>query len=197
VLSRSTPADAVELLKAGNMRFLTGESQRAPYGPHIADFAGDSHPFAAVLGCSDARVPIEIIFDQGPGELFVVRIAGNFVNSENLASIEFAVDILKASVVLVLGHSRCGAVRATLANVLDGTSQRGHIPEIIDAIMPSVQAARGFPGNWLENAIAHNVARNVKAITAESNIVSDAVDAGEVEVIGGIYDVTTGWVAFT
>lgn len=197
MLSHSTPADAVELLKAGNMRFVTGESQRGLYGPRIAEFADDTHPFAVVLGCSDARVPIEIVLDQGPGDLFVVRIAGNFVNMDNLASIEFGVDVLKASVVLVLGHSRCGAVRAALANKLDGTRQRGHIPEIIDALIPSVQAARGFPGDWLENAITHNVARNVKAITVESNIVSNAVDAGEVRVVGGIYDVTTGWVAFT
>jgi carbonic anhydrase len=128
--------------------------------------------------------------------LFVVRVAGNFVNSVNLASIEFGVDILKASIVVVLGHSQCGAVRAAVSSELDGTTQRGYIPEIIDAVLPSVQAARGFPGDWIENAIAHNVARNVRAITAGSKLISDAVSAGEVEVIGGVYDVTTGWVAF-
>lgn len=197
VLSRLTPADAVEQLKAGNMRFVAGESQCGPYGPRVAEFAADSYPFAVILGCSDARLPIETIFDQGPGNLFVVRVAGNFINLDNLASIEFGVDVKKASVVLVLGHSRCGAVRAALSKELDGTNQRGHIPVLVDAVLPSVQAARGFPGDWLENAVAHNVARNVKAITAESKIISNAVDGGEVQVVGGIYNVSTGWVAFT
>lgn len=197
VLSRSQPADAIEQLKAGNMRFVAGESQCGPYGPRVAEFAAESYPFAVILGCSDARLPIETIFDQGPGNLFVVRVAGNFINVDNLASIEFGVDVKKASVVLVLGHSRCGAIRATLDKELDGTNQRGHIPAIVDALLPSVQAARGFPGDWLENAVAHNVARNVKAIIAESKMISNAVDGGELQVVGGIYNVATGWVAFT
>lgn len=197
VTSSSTPADPVEFLKAGNMRFVAGRPQSGPYGPHVAQFASDPYPFAVVLGCSDARVPIEAIFDQTPGNLFVLRVAGNFVNADNLASMEFAIDILKARLVLVLGHSGCGAFSAALASVCDGTKQRGHISKIIDALAPSIEAARGFPGDWLENAIAHNVARNVNAIIAGSEIVSRAVDTGDAQVVGGIYNITTGWVAFT
>jgi carbonic anhydrase len=141
-------------------------------------------------------VPVETIFDQTPGNLFVLRVAGNFVDSYNLASIEFAIDILKASLVLVLGHSHCGALRAALTYVRDGTTLRGHISEIVDVVLPSVQAARGFPGDWLENAIAHNIARNVEEIVSSSEIIANAVHAGEVRVIGGTYNVATGWVAF-
>ncbi len=179
------------------MRFVAGKPQCGPYGPRVAEFASDPHPFAVVLGCSDARVPIETIFDQVPGNIFVVRVAGNVIDDCNFASIEFAIDVLKSSLVLVLGHSRCGALRTALAYVRDGTRQRGRIPEIIDALVPSVQAAQGFPGDWLENAIAHNVARNVEALVAGSEIVSEKVNDGEVRVIGGIYNVATGWVAFS
>ena len=178
------------------MRFVAGEPQSGPYGPRVAEFASDPYPFAVVLGCSDARVPVETIFDQTPGNLFVLRLAGNFLDSYNLASIEFAIDVLKASLIVVLGHSHCGALRAALAYVRDGTTLRGHISELVDALLPSVQAARGFPGDWLENAIAHNIARNAAEIVSSSEIIADAVSAGEVRVIGGIYNVATGWVAF-
>jgi carbonic anhydrase len=197
VRSQPTPGEAVELLKAGNMQFVVGKPRHAPYGPRVAEFANESWPFAVILGCSDARVPIETIFDQLPGNLFVVRVAGNFVNDANLASVEYAIDVLQASLVLVLGHSRCGALRATLAYERDGVRPRGHIPQLVEALLPSVQAARGFPGDWLENAIAHNVARNVGAVLANSEIVSDKVESGEVQVVGGVYNVATGWVAFS
>ncbi len=179
------------------MRFVAGKPRMGPFGPRVAEFASDPHPFAVVLGCSDARVPIETIFDQVPGNVFVVRVAGNIVDNCNFASLEFAVDVLKASLVLVLGHSHCGALRAALAYVRDGTTQRGRIAKIIDALVPSVQAAQGFPGDWLENAIAHNIARNVQAIVAGSEIISEKVNDGDVRVIGAIYNVATGWVAFS
>lgn len=191
-----TPGDALELLSAGNMRFVAGKPNCGAYGPTVAEHSDEPRPFAVALGCSDPRVPIEIIFDQPLGTLFVVRVAGNYINGDNLASIEFAVDTLKASLVLVLGHSRCGALNAALKYVRDGTSPRGHVPAIVTALVPSVQAAQGFSGDWLENAIAHNVTRSIKAIIAGSAIISDAVDSGSVRVTGGVYNVATGWVAF-
>ena len=129
--------------------------------------------------------------------IFVVRVAGNFLNDGNLGSIEFGVAILKAKLVVVLGHTNCGAVTAALSYVRDGIGQRGHIQAIVDAVAPAVQATRGFPGDWLENAIAQNVTANVKAVSAVSKIISDPVDAGEVRVVGGIYNVGTGCVAFS
>lgn len=178
------------------MRFAEGKPQSGPYGPRVAEFASDPYPFAVVLGCSDARLPIETIFDQVPGNLFVVRVAGNFVNSDNLASIELAVDILKASLVLVLGHSRCGAIRVALSYQRGGATQSGHISELVEKLLPSVQAADGFAGDLLENAVAHNVSRNVKTVLDESQIIANAVRSDVLAVTGGIYDVGTGWVSF-
>jgi len=193
----SAPAEALELLKAGNARFVTGTPRHEPFGPRIAQFEDAQRPFAVVLGCSDSRVPVETVFDQAPGNVFVVRVAGNFLNDDNLGSIEFAVDVLKAGLVVVLGHAKCGAVGAALAYVRDGVGRRDHIQGILDAIAPAVHATRGVPGDWLENAIAQNVALNVGAMSLASKIISDSVDAGKVQVIGGIYNVTTGCVAFS
>ncbi|HEY2474567.1 MAG TPA: carbonic anhydrase [Candidatus Cybelea sp.] len=162
------------------------------YGFRVAEFAGDPYPFAVILGCSDARLSIETIFDQVPGNLFIVRVAGNFVNGDNLGSIELAVDILKASLVLVLGHSRCGAILAALAYLRDGTTPRGHISEVVEKLLPSVRAANGFAGDLVENAIAQNVADNVKAVVEESEIIADAVGSGDVVVADAIYNVGTG-----
>lgn len=195
--TRPSPGDAVALLKNGNMRFVEGKPQSGPFGPRVAEFATDPYPFAVVLACSDARLPIETIFDQVPGNLFSVRVAGNFVNRDNIASIEFSVDILKASLVVVLGHSSCGAIRAALSYVRDGTSPPGHILELLDKLLPSVRAASGSAGDWLENAITHNVARNVKMVTEDSEIIANAVGSGQVAVIGAVYNVESGWVIFT
>ena len=196
MISRLTPADALELLKAGNERFVAGAPQFEPYGPRVAEFAGGQNPFAVVLGCSDSRVPIETIFDQVPGNVFVVRVAGNFLDDSTLGSIEYSVEVLTSRLIVVLGHLRCGAVTAALAYVREGVRQRGHIQNIVEAVTPAVRAARKLPGEWLEEAIAQNVALNVKALIANSKIVAERVDAGELQVIGGIYNVTTGRVAF-
>jgi carbonic anhydrase len=196
-MARPTPAESLELLKAGNARFVAGTPHAERYGPRVADFAAGQSPFAIVLGCSDSRVPVETIFDQTPGNLFVVRVAGNFLNDDNLGSIEYGVDVLKASLVVVLGHASCGAVTAALAYVRDGVQQPGRIQGIVEAIAPAVRSASGLAGDWLDNAIEQNVALTVAAIAARSKIVADPVEAGEVRVIGGIYDVKTGRVAFS
>jgi carbonic anhydrase len=196
VTSRSTPAEALELLEAGNARFVAGTQDREPLGPRLAKLADGQSPFAVVLGCSDSRVPIETIFDQAPGNLFVIRVAGNFLNDDNLGSVEYGIEVLKASLIVVLGHSRCGALTAALDYERDGVAQRGHIQGIVDAIAPAVRTTRSLPGEWLDNAIARNIALNVAAMTAESKIVAASVEAGDARVIGGIYDVATGRVAF-
>ena len=191
-----TPADALDRLKDGNARFVAGTPESDPYGPRVRDFAGAQNPFAAVLGCSDSRVPIETIFDQLPGNIFVVRVAGNFVNDDNLGSLEFAVEILKVRMIVVLGHGRCGAVTAALSFLREGIRQHGHIQGLVDAVAPAVRAARSMQGDWLENAIAQNVALNVKAIPARSKIVAQPAESGHVQVIGAIYNVTSGVVSF-
>jgi carbonic anhydrase len=196
-MAQLQPADALELLKAGNARFVAGTPRFEPFGPRIAELANGQSPFAAVLGCSDSRVPIEIVFDQIPGDLFVVRVAGNFLNRDGLGSLEFAVDALKSKLIVVLGHENCGAVDAALKYVRDGIKQPGHIQELVDAIAPAVRAASNAGGDWHAGAIAKNVELNVAAMTAGSRIIADAVARGDVQVIGGIYSVRTGNVAFS
>jgi carbonic anhydrase len=191
-----SPAGALDLLKAGNARFVAGTPASEPYGRRVRDFAGEQSPFAAVLGCSDSRVPVETIFDQVPGNVFVVRVAGNFVNDDNLGSIEFAVEILKVPLIVVLGHAHCGAVTAALSFLREGIRQHGHIQGIVDAVAPAVQTARSMQGDWLDNAIAQNVTLNVKAVASRSKIVAQPVRSGKVHVVGAIYNVTSGKVNF-
>ncbi len=145
-----------------------------PYGPRIAELADGQSPFAVVLGCSDSRVPIETIFDQVPGNVFVVRVAGNFFNDDNLGSIEFGVDVLKAQTGRrarprqLRRDDRGARLRARRHRAA------GHIQSIVDAtVAPAVRAARGFAGDWLENAIAQNVALNATALMTRSNIVGE------------------------
>jgi carbonic anhydrase len=197
VASSATPAEALERLKAGNARFMAGTPLHEPYGPRVSEFAGDQEPFAVVLACSDSRLPVETLFDQLPGEIFVVRVAGNFLSDDTLGSIEFGVGVLKAKLIVVLGHSQCGAVEAALAYVRDGVEQPGHVQQIVEKVAPALLAARGFPGDWLETGTVQNVALNVQAVTANSAIIAARVNAGEVQVIGGIYNVHTGWVTFS
>jgi carbonic anhydrase len=188
-------AEALALLKAGNARFVTGSAQNAP-SREFGDQPTGQQPFAIVLGCSDSRVPIETIFDQVPGRIFVVRVAGNFLNDVNYGSIEFAVAVLKAKLIVVLGHGNCGAVAAAVACAKTGVTQPGHIAALVEAIAPAVESTRGLPGDWLANAIIENVRRNVAAMTAGSEIIAQYAGRGEVAVLGALYDLGSGAVAF-
>lgn len=188
-------AEALALLKAGNARFVAGAAHFAPPELDAGDPRAQS-PFAVVLGCSDSRVPIETIFDQVPGRVFVVRVAGNFLNDANYGSIEFAVAVLKAKLVLVLGHTDCGAVGAAIASAKDGVAHPGHIAGLIKILAPAIEATRDEPGDWYANAIAENVRRNVEALTSGSQIIAEAAANGEIAIIGGVYDLGSGEVAF-
>jgi carbonic anhydrase len=190
------PADALERLQAGNARFVAGTSRWEGFDFRTAGLANGQSPFGVVLGCSDSRVPVEAIFDQRPGDLFVVRVAGNFLNTDGLGSIEFAVEALRSKLIVVLGHESCGAVGAALQYVRDGVEQPGHIQELVNAIAPAVRATRADAGDWHASAIAENVERTVKAVLANSRIVAGAVEHGTLQVVGGIYSIRTGNVAF-
>jgi carbonic anhydrase len=195
-MAASTPAKALALLKAGNARFVAGKPECAPLSSRVLELTGGQSPHAIVLGCSDSRVPIETLFDEMPGHIFVVRVAGNFLNADNYGSIEYAVAALKSKLIVVLGHTKCGAVGAAVAFAKDGTTQPGHIADLVAALSPAAEATRDVPGNWIANAIAENVKQNVAAMTSGSKIIADAVSAGDVEVVGGIYDLHTGRVTF-
>ena len=151
------------------------------------------YPIAAILSCSDSRVAPELAFDQGPGDIFVVRVAGNFVNPDGLASLEYAVNFLGVPLLMVLGHSNCGAIGAAIKVVMERAELPGHLPELIKAIEPAVIAAHGrHPGDLLAVAIEENVRLNVKRLIDDAPILSDALAAKKIGIAGGIYDLATG-----
>lgn len=190
----ATPDEALARLLEGNRRFVEGTPQAPEPSAERIALASGQNPFAVILGCSDSRVPIETIFDQRPGDLFVVRIAGNFVNEDELASIEYATHVLSCELIVVLGHSGCGAVQAALVHVEHGTNFKGHIQRLADAIAPAARRARSMEGNWWDNAVVENVRGSVHAVLGRSEIISAAVAGGTVKVIGATYDLTTGGV---
>lgn len=193
--SAATAEQALELLREGNARFVAGERHTELFGPSPELVAGQ-RPWAVVLGCSDSRVPVEIVFDQAPGNLFVVRDAGNVLDENGLASIEYSVSVLGSKLVLVLGHTRCGAVEATLQYLRDGKPQPGHIQRLVDAIVPAALATREHAGDPWENAIAENVRHNTAALTQRSRIIFEAVASGSAAVAGAVYDLRGGKVTF-
>ena len=162
----------------------------------MALLGAGQNPDAIVLGCSDSRVPLDTIFDQEPGNIFGVRVAGNYANNDGLGSMEYGVAVLKALVIVVLGHSGCGAVHAALDFVKNGTTQPGHIQDVVAAVAPAAKATKGQPGDWLDNAIAENVRMNVKALTARSQILGDAEKSGTIKIVGGVYNIGAAKVTF-
>ncbi|MCC6409215.1 MAG: carbonic anhydrase [Planctomycetes bacterium] len=181
-------------LVEGNRRFVGGHFEHARIDKVRRDeLAKGQHPFAVVVGCSDSRVPPELVFDQGLGDLFVVRVAGNVIDDASLGSIEYAVEHLGASLVIVLGHERCGAVKAAL----DGAGLPGHIGAIGAALSPAIAEAKSQPStDPLDAAVRANVRRIVKQLSNAEPILTHALHADEIAVIGARYDLDTGEVEF-
>ena len=192
VTAAGTAEQAIQLLQEGNERFLKGQAVCESLTATRLELTAGQAPFATILGCSDSRVPLETLFDQKPGQLFVVRVAGNIVTDSGLGSIEYGVKVLNTPLVVVLGHSSCGAVDATLKYVANGVTQPGHIMNLVRQIEPAAKATEKMPGNWLYNAIAQNVRNNVTALTERSTILADAVNAKKILIVGGIYDLHSG-----
>ena len=183
----SVSADAaLAKLNEGNLRFATSEvSQSNPTAARRAETAQEQHPFAIILGCADSRTAPELIFDQNLGDLFVIRTAGNLVDDHALGSIEYAVAHLGARLVVVLGHQRCGAVKAAL----ESDHAPGHIESLVRDIQPAVKAAKGKPGDPLSATVAENarqVAAQIKAKAALGDL------AKEVRIVSAVYDLDTG-----
>ena len=151
------------------------------------------HSIAAILSCSDSRVSPELLFDQDPGQVFVVRLAGNFLDDDGFASLEYGVKFLGAPLVMVLGHSNCGAIAAAIKVVKERIELPGHLPELIKSIEPAVIAAPGkHPSDLLAAATEENVRLNMKRLIEDAPIMSDALAAKKIAVSGGIYDIATG-----
>jgi carbonic anhydrase len=181
---------------AGNERYAANQPNERDYSSGRAARARAQYPIAAVLSCSDSRVPPELVFDQGPGDLFVMRVAGNIVNRDLLASLEYGVEFLGAPLVMVLGHTACGAVDAAIKVLKKKASLPGHLPALITAIKPSVIVAeKTQQGNLLDNAIAENVRRQVTRLKNSPPIVKRLYAGRKIDIVGAVYDLQTGKVA--
>lgn len=193
------PDDILSNLVDGNVRFASGKSNVQPRTP--ADFARDVQgqaPPAIVLGCADSRVPPEIVFDQPVGSLFTLRVAGNMVGSGPilLGSVEFAVAELGARVIVVMGHSSCGACRAAIDHIDNNDALPGAIEGMVDYIRPVVRQEQGKPGDKLVNVTKANAVYNAKKLAKTGGIIPDYVMTGRVKVVGAYYDLSTGVVDF-
>ena len=173
----------------GNKRYVTGNAEHPGQGEERRkEVTAGQKPFAVILGCSDSRIPPEIIFDQGLGDLFVIRVAGNIIDDVALGSIEYAVDHLNAELVVVLGHEKCGAVTASV----QGGEAHGHIGSILLAIAPAVEKSKAMQGDKVDNAIKANVELVVSQIAGSKPILAEAVEAGKVKVVGAYYNIESG-----
>lgn len=197
--------DALQILKDGNARFVAGEKDPATlrYEARRRTLRDHQEPFAIVLGCSDSRVPVEIVFDQGLGDMFVVRVAGNLVAPSQLGSIEFAASVLGARLVVVLGHTHCGAIDAALKTVRRGTKPMSdNLQLIVDEIRPSAERVGAQAGSDADQAALldrvgrENVRHSVEKIRRESGIIKRLAAEEGLEVVGAEYSLSTGVVDF-
>ncbi len=188
-------ADALATLMEGNARFASGQPRCRPLLGRVHELARGQAPFATVLGCSDSRVPVEAVFDCEPGDIFVVRLAGNFVSDDALGSIEYATAVLKAPLIMVLGHTSCGAVSAAIDFVDSGQTFPGHIQLLAQAVAAAARESRHQPGDRRHNAVLENVRLNVERLKTAVPIIAKAAHAGEVQIAGAVYDLATGKVS--
>jgi carbonic anhydrase len=187
------PADALARLLQGNDRYAANKPANKDFSAGRAARVGAQYPIAAILGCADSRVSPELAFDQGPGELFVVRVAGNFVNDDGLASLEYGVKYLGVPLIVVLGHTHCGAVTASIRAIEAHTSLPGHLPDLVQAIAPAVEIARARgSGDVLAAATVENVKLNANRLRVSQPLIGDYVKDGRVRVVGAIYDLASG-----
>ncbi len=186
-----TPKEALQRLIDGNKRYVDLKVQRPDQtADRRTEVAKGQSPFALILSCSDSRVPPEILFDQGLGDLFVMRTAGNVTDDIVLGSIEFGVEELGIPLLVVLGHERCGAVTAAV----NGDHVPGHISAIVEAIQPAVDKVKGQSGDAVDNAVRANALMVAEQLAAAGPILSESVKAGKLMVVAARYDLDTGTV---
>jgi carbonic anhydrase len=187
-----SPDASLERLVKGNARYVEGVSLRHDFKHEREALAGGQNPYAAILSCADSRIAPEYAFDSGRGDLFVCRVAGNFANTESIASLEYAVAILNVPLILVLGHDSCGAVDAAIKSLKDNTTLPGQMPSLVTGIAPAVKAVSQQGGDTLSKAIRQNVVDNVAKLSSATPILSAAVEQGKLKVAGGIYRLGDG-----
>jgi carbonic anhydrase len=193
-----TPAQALEQLQTGNERFVAGKLLHRDWPQQRALTAAGQYPVAVVLSCIDSRVSSEIIFDQGFGDIFNARIAGNVLDDEILGSMEFACNVAGAKLIAVVGHSHCGAVKGACNG-----AKLGHLTDLLDKIQPSVAEAKqklpgvaASDGKFIEEVAELNVQHVVQQIRKQSPVLRELIDSGQVGIVSGIYDLDSGKVQF-
>lgn len=183
------PEEALQRLMEGNERFIEGKSVHPNQDrDRRREVVGGQRPFAVVLGCSDSRIPPEIIFDAGIGDLFVIRVAGNIADDVVLGSIEYAAEHLGVDLVMVLGHQKCGAIQAAVA----GGEPNGFVGSVLRALRPAVDEAKLKPGDTVDNTVRVNVAQIVVAVRASKPVLSHLSAEGKLRVVGAYYSLETG-----
>jgi carbonic anhydrase len=194
-----TPAKALQLLKEGNQRFENSAMAERSLQEQVAQTSTGQFPFAVILSCIDSRVSAELVFDQGVGDIFSVRIAGNFVNEDILGSMEFACKLAGSKLVVVLGHSSCGAVKGAC----DG-AELGNLTAMLDKLQPAVDAVTEPSENrnsqnaaFVANVAHANVTLTIAKIKEQSPVLKEMLDNNEIGIVGGMYDVASGKVEFS
>ncbi len=184
-----TPDEALAKLMAGNERYVAARVEHPRQdAARRAELGNRQNPFAIILGCSDSRVPPEVIFDQGLGDLFIIRVAGNIVDDVVLGSIEYAAEHLHTPLIVVLGHSKCGAVSATVA----GGELAGHLPSLAKTIQPAVDRAKTQSGDLINNSIRENALLMAGQLRSSEPLLAKLVKAGKLEVLAARYDLDSG-----
>ena len=193
-----TPGDVLLQLRAGNERFVRSDLTARDHSFQIRETVEAQFPKAIVLSCVDSRVPVEDVFDKGIGDIFVARVAGNFVNPDILGSMEFATKVSGAKLILVMGHENCGAIHAAIDGV-----ELGNITTMLENIKPAVEMSTKSTGErtsknrlFVHEVVENNVYRNINRIKEDSIILKEMFDKGEIDIKGAVYDMDTGVVIF-
>ncbi|HMQ08140.1 MAG TPA: carbonic anhydrase family protein [Saprospiraceae bacterium] len=198
IQSKITPQDAIRLLKNGNKRFVDNLKVNRNLLQQVNETSDGQFPLAIILSCIDSRTSAELIFDQGLGDIFSCRIAGNVLNKDILGSMEFACKVARSKVIVVLGHSKCGAVKGACDGV-----QLGNLTALLDKIKPAIEAENTITENrnasnsdFVEKVAELNVHLTMQEIVKRSRVIAEMLNSGEIAIIGGMYDVETGVVEF-
>lgn len=190
-----TPKDAHDILVEGNVRFVNNLKANRDLKKQVLDTSKGQYPFAIILSCIDSRVPAELVFDQGIGDIFSARVAGNIINTDILGSMEYACKVAGSKIVVVMGHTKCGAVSSSCKHI-----ELGNITSLLAHIKPIVTdfEAKGIllEGDAIEEVAAANVKQSIRIIRERSPILKEMEDNGEIEIVGAMYDVNSGIVEF-
>jgi len=194
-----SPSLAVKMLEEGNKRFIAGIPIQRNLHKQVEETATGQYPFAAIVSCIDSRIPTEVVFDQGIGDIFNARVAGNFVNEDILGSLEFACKLAGSKVIVIMGHTSCGAVKGACDH-----AKLGNLTQMLDKIMPAVNAIKTEPGEernssnmpFVNKVASKNVALTIENIKTQSPVLNEMLEEGEITIVGAMYDVKTGKVEF-